>query len=214
MKAAVVIPVKAFTEAKLRLAPVLSPEERHRLAKEMATRVLRACKPLPAVVVCNDTEVAEWASGLGARALPEPELGLNGAVSAAVLELAGEGYERLVIAHSDLPLATSFTWLAELEGIVLVPDRRADGTNVISIPANTGFRFSYGPGSFARHYQEALRTGLKLRAVHDPDLSWDVDTVEDMQILRKAKNSEALRNPWPQNYSEGKALRVGFSGTR
>jgi len=183
VKAAVVIPVKAFTEAKLRLAPVLSPEERHQLARDMATHVLQACKPLPAIVVCNDVEVAEWATNLGARALPEPELGLNRAVSTAVLELAAEGYERLVIAHSDLPLATSFAWLAELDGIVLVPDRRADGTNVISIPANAGFQFSYGPGSFARHYQEALRLGLTVRTVQDPDLSWDVDTAEDMKIF-------------------------------
>ena len=77
--AAVVVPVKAFSKAKMRLAPVLSPDERAELARRMAEHVLSASKPLPVVVVCDDVEVAAWAEKLGARALPEPGLGLNGA---------------------------------------------------------------------------------------------------------------------------------------
>ena len=140
---------------------MLAPAERAALAREMAEQVIRACAPLPAVVVCDDEEVAEWAGTLGARPLTEPGLGLNGAVSAAVSQLAAEGYERLVVAHADLPLATRLAWLAGLDGIVLVPDRHEDGTNVISLPAACGFRFSYGPGSFARH-QKRPSDGLAL----------------------------------------------------
>jgi 2-phospho-L-lactate guanylyltransferase len=178
-----VIPVKAFSKAKLRLAPVLAPAERAVLARAMAERVIRACGPLQAVVVCDDPEVADWAGTLGARALTEPGLGLNGAVSAAVSQLATEGYERLVVAHADLPLATRLAWLAGLDGIVLVPDRHDDGTNVISLPASCGFGFSYGPGSFARHQEEAGRTGLTWRVVRDPELAWDVDFPADMAVL-------------------------------
>jgi 2-phospho-L-lactate guanylyltransferase len=179
----VVVPVKAFSKAKLRLSPVLSPGLRRQLAQHMATQVIRACAPLPAVVVCDDAEVADWATALGARALPEPGLGLNGAVTMAVSELAREGYERLVVAHSDLPLSTHLAWLAETDGIALVPDRRQDGTNVISLPANAPFRFSYGPGSFRRHCDEALRLGLAVRVVHDHELAWDIDLAEDMAIF-------------------------------
>ncbi len=183
MGAAAVVPVKAFSQAKLRLAPTLSPQARRQLAMAMAAGVVKACSPLPVFVVCDDLEVAGWASRLGARALPEPGLGLNGAVSTAVAQLASEGYRRLVVAHADLPLAKDLSWLAGKEGIVLVPDRRGDGTNVISLPANAGFRFCYGPGSFARHYQEAVRLGLPVEVARDPELGWDIDLAEDMRIL-------------------------------
>jgi 2-phospho-L-lactate/phosphoenolpyruvate guanylyltransferase len=180
---AVVIPVKAFSNAKMRLSAVLSPEERASLAREMAQGVIRAAQPLPAVVVCDDLEVAAWAENLGARALLEPGLGLNGAVGTAVSQLAAEGYTRLVVAHADLPLAKQLAWLAEIDGIALVPDRHLDGTNVISLPAPCGFRFSYGPGSFSRHQEEALRTGLPWQVIHDPGLAWDVDFPADMAAV-------------------------------
>ncbi len=181
--AAALMPVKAFSRAKGRLAPVLGPEARAALAREMAERVVNAARPLPVVVVCDDEEVARWAEDLGARSLREPGLGLNGAVNAAVAQLDDEGYERLVVVHSDLPRASHLGWLAELEGIALVPDRREDGTNVISLPAGCGFRFSYGPGSFSRHRDEARRTGLKLTVVHDANLAWDVDVPADIAAL-------------------------------
>src|ERR1039457_4037734 len=100
---AVVVPVKAFSHAKMRLAPVLGPEQRAALARKMAEHVLRVAAPLPVVVVCDDEEVAAWARSQGARPLLQPGLGLNGAVNAATTQLAAEGYRRLVVAHSDLP---------------------------------------------------------------------------------------------------------------
>ena len=47
----------------MRLAPVLGPKARAALAREMAEHVLKAARPLPVVVVCDDEEVAEWAAG-------------------------------------------------------------------------------------------------------------------------------------------------------
>jgi 2-phospho-L-lactate guanylyltransferase len=149
----------------------------------MAEHVVHASRPLPVIVVCDDLDVAAWAENLGARALLEPGLGLNGAVGTAVAQLAEEGFERLVIAHGDLPLAAEIAQLAEIEGIALVPDRHLDGTNVISLPAQCGFRFSYGPGSFSRHQDEARRTGVPWRVIHDPGLAWDVDFPADITAV-------------------------------
>ena len=139
------MPVKAFWRAKKRLAPVLSPEGRAALAREMAEHVIKAAKPLPVVVVCDDEEVAGWSENLGARALREPGLGLNGAVNAAVSQLDGEGYRRLVVVHSDLPRASKLAWLADIEGIALVPDRREDGTNVDQLASRRWLSFFVWP---------------------------------------------------------------------
>ena len=58
---AVLVPVKAFSEAKGRLDTALNDAERAALAAAMADRVLAAAFPLPIVVVCDDNEVAAWA---------------------------------------------------------------------------------------------------------------------------------------------------------
>jgi 2-phospho-L-lactate guanylyltransferase len=176
----VLIPVKAFAEGKARLAPTLDREARAELSRMMATRVLEAAAPLPVAVVCDDAEVARWALEHGAMALPEPGRGLNGAVEAGVGRLAVLGATEVLVAHADLPMAHGLAQLAGFDGVTLVPDRSDDGTNVVCVPANAGFRFAYGPGSFARHQDEATRLGLEQRVVREPDLAWDVDVPADI----------------------------------
>lgn len=174
------MPVKDFRRAKLRLAGILGPDDRAALARRMADTVLGAAGELPVAVVCDDEAVAAWARHRGATVLWRPGLGLNGAVTDAVATLAADGVDQVVVAHSDLPLATSLGWLAHLPGVTLVPDRRDDGTNVASVPAAAGFVFGYGPGSFRRHAREAHRLGLALRVVRQPALGWDVDVPDDL----------------------------------
>ena len=179
---AVLLPVKSFGEAKLRLAPALDPAHRAELARAMATRVLRSAAPLPVAVVCDDEEVRAWAERQGAEALWTPDLGLNGAVEAGVAHLERRGIERAVVAHADLPLATELAWLAAFPGVTLVPDRHLDGTNVACVPTGAGFDFAYGAGSFARHRAEAARLGLAARLVADARLGWDVDVPADLDL--------------------------------
>lgn len=181
-RATVLVPVKAFSRAKERLSGALSPEQRAKLARSMAAHVLEAAAPLPTAVVCDDREVAEWATSRGAQVLSEPGRGLNGAVNAAAHALEQQGCTRLIVAHSDLPLAQSLGWLAQVHGIVLVPDRHGDGTNVISLPAGCGLRFSYGPGSFRRHLALAEATGFDVSIQRPPDLVWDIDVPDDLNV--------------------------------
>ena len=184
---AVLVPVKAFGEAKLRLAPALGPAARAELARAMATHVVTSAGPLPVAVVCDDAEVATWARDLGALVVWEPERGLNRAVEAGVARLAANGARRVVVAHGDLPQAVAgrLGSVARFAGVTLVPDHRENGTNVICVPGDADFTFSYGPGSFARHGAEAHRLGLELRVVRDPSLSHDVDLPADLVEYRQ-----------------------------
>jgi 2-phospho-L-lactate guanylyltransferase len=179
----VLVPVKAFAEAKLRLAPALSPGGRAELARSMAERVLRSTGSLPAAVVCDDREVAAWARDLGALVIWEPGRGLNGAVAAGVALLAGAGVHQVVVAAGDLPLAEDLGWVTGFEGITIVPDRRHDGTNVIGVPTAKPFGFSYGPGSFSRHLAEARSLDVPIRVVYASPLAWDVDLPADLAFL-------------------------------
>jgi 2-phospho-L-lactate guanylyltransferase len=178
--AAVVVPVKAFTAAKVRLAGALDPPERAELARRMAEVVLAAAHPLSAVVVCDDDEVRAWAERAGARVVWCPGRGLNGAVADGVATLRADGVAMAIVAHADLPLATRLDWVVEFPGVTLVPDRRLAGTNVLAVPTEAGFRFAYGPGSFARHRAAAQACGLPVRIVRDDRLAWDVDLPADL----------------------------------
>ncbi len=181
----VLIPVKAFRQAKRRLGSTLSDPERIRLVRSMASQVVAACTPLPVAVVCDDDEVAQWASELGATVMWEPGQGLNGAVRAGVERLARTGVEWVIVAHGDLPRAHGLGVLPPFEGVTLVPDRRDDGTNVLRHPAASHFRFAYGPGSFRAHRAEATRLALPVRVLRDPDLAYDVDWPADVRELRR-----------------------------
>ena len=175
------VPIKAFHEAKGRLDHALSPSERSALARSMAARVIEAAAPLPVAVVCDDNDVAGWARHRGALVVWEPGRGLNGAVEAGVDHLRDAGVVQVTVSHADLPRASRIAEVGSAPGITLVPDRFGNGTNVIALPTDVGFRFSYGPGSFARHRAEAVRIGLPVHVLDLPDLAWDIDEPEDME---------------------------------
>ncbi len=176
--------MKAFSEAKGRLATALDPAQRAELARSMATRVVRAAAPLPVTVVCEDEEVAAWARSLGADVSWTPERDLSAAVNDTYRRLGEEGIERVVVAHGDLPFASDLDLLAWVDPdvVVLVPDRHGRGSNVVSAPTGVDFTFSYGPDSLARHTAEVERLGLVLRVVNSESLGWDVDEPADLDF--------------------------------
>ena len=180
VNAVVLVPVKAFTDAKARLVSVLSGADREALARWTSARVLAAAGELPAYVACDDEQVAAWATEHGASVLWHPGVGLNAAVRDSVAELRDAGVTDVVVAHGDLPRARSLANLIEPGTLTLVPDRRGDGTNVIALPVAMPFDFAYGAGSFRRHLAAAIAARLPLRVRHDPLLALDIDTPSDL----------------------------------
>lgn len=180
MNLAVLVPVKAFTEAKQRLSDVLSPADRRRLARHLAERVLAATEHVPVFVVCDDGEVRDWAQEHGASALWTAELGLNGAVDDGVRSIADRGFEHVIVAHADLPLPGSLLGIARTGVATFVPDAKRDGTNVMSFPLGHPIAASYGPGSFRRHRDTARASGVAVEVCIDARLALDIDTPTDL----------------------------------
>jgi 2-phospho-L-lactate guanylyltransferase len=175
---AVLVPVKAFTEAKQRLATVLSAADRIRLARWLADGVVRSLGSTPVFVVCDDPDVRRWALDAGTTVLWTARLGLNGAVDDGVSAVAAEGYEHVVVSHADLPLPSGLVGLARPDTSTFVPDRRLDGTNVMSFPARSPIPARYGPGSFGRHLASATTPATEVR--YDHHLSIDLDSPSDL----------------------------------
>ncbi len=192
------IPIKAFHAAKGRLRGWLPDSDRARLARWMAERVIAAAHPLPTFVACDDDEVAHWAELRGAHVLWGPGLGLNGAIDQGVDTLAGKGADHVVISHGDLPLAEDLSRVVRCGHVVLVPDRRRDGTNVMSRPCDIRLDAAYGAGSFRSHLEAALTAGLPVNVRIDDRLSIDIDTIDDCRdplvvpLLRTVLGEAAL----------------------
>ncbi len=175
------VPVKAFADAKARLSSVLAPDQRKALARWTADRVVAAAGELPVYVACDDDEVAKWAVDRGAVVLWHPGAGLNAAVSRSVEQLAQQGFTHVAVAHGDLPRAHALAALIVPGAITLVPDARRDGTNVVAVPTDLGYAFGYGAGSFHRHLALAIASGLRTIVRRDPQLARDIDTPDDLK---------------------------------
>ncbi len=193
---AVVIPIKAFHQAKERLSDLLTPSERLVLAKMCAEQVLRAVAGYKVFVVCDDEAVAQWATAHNAQIVWQTEAGLNNAVRAGVAAARVNKFELAMIVHSDLPLATSFSQLfsdCDLDSlktsITLVPDRHEDGTNVMILPTTSDFEFAYGRNSFITHQHLAKKCNLALRIIYDQHLSVDIDTAEDLAVAQSLEKN-------------------------
>ena len=179
VEVAALVPVKAFDQAKARLATALADDDRERLAHWMATRVVVALQSIPCFVACDDERVAEWADTLGVGVLWGPGLGLNGAIDVGVETLAGKGADHVLIAHGDIARPERLASVPVADTVVLVPDRRRDGTNVLCRPTHLELPASYGAGSFGAHLTAALETGARVQVRADQRLSIDIDTIDD-----------------------------------
>jgi 2-phospho-L-lactate guanylyltransferase len=169
-----IVPFKTAGRRKTRLAPVLSPSERDRLAQALFDRVigvLDACPDVGRISVLSEAHPRRFDLGW----LPDRGLGLNAELQA--LEVAGP---RIII-HADLPLVTPDDVEALLAaargGGAIAPDRHGTGVNAIALDAGVSVRFRFGPGSFARHREQ---TGVGLTVVSRPGLALDVDTPDDL----------------------------------
>ena len=181
MRLAVLVPVKRFTAAKGRLTGVLADDDRARLAEWLASGVLDVVAEIPTFVACDDRHVAAWATRMGAQVIWGADLGLNGAVDDGVRHIVAHGFDHVLVTHADLARPDALLDIARPGSITLVPDRRNDGTNVMSFPASHPIEASYGAASFARHLAQALAWGsVPVEVRSDPYLSLDLDTARDL----------------------------------
>ena len=179
----ILIPVRSFSDSKSRLTSILSPKQRTDFIMKCTRGVILAAGTIPALIVTSDPEVHDFAIGLGCSVIEDNGIGLNEVVQNAFESLRLSGIQHVTIAHGDLPLARDLTRVFRRDEFTIVPDRKHDGTNVMSLPTLESFHFFYGPMSFNLHVKEAERLNLRINVCEDPKLAMDVDTPEDFQDL-------------------------------
>jgi 2-phospho-L-lactate guanylyltransferase len=190
-----IIPVKRLSQAKRRLAPVLTAEARRRLVLAMLGEVLGTLAQVEDVdrvlVVTPDAGVADAALAAGASVLAEARAaGLNTAVKAGLAYAQANGATDVLVLPADVPLATA----DELRRIVmragdgsrralLVPSHDGEGTNALLMSPPGVLQPSFGPGSFLRHLGQAVARKLDVQVLQTPGLAHDIDEPRDLDYL-------------------------------
>jgi len=179
---AIVVPFRGDA-AKQRLeAPAAG---RARLALAMLGDVVTACVATArTVVVTSDRDAAALVLELGAEVRRDPGGGQAAAVGAALAELPEEP---VLVVNADVPCVVphdlrTLAGTAELGAIGLV--EAGDGTtNALALPSPTAFAPVFGPGSADRFRAHAAALGVEAVAAAIPNLTHDVDTIEDLDAL-------------------------------
>jgi 2-phospho-L-lactate guanylyltransferase len=179
MRRVVLVPLKNFSDAKSRLREILSEHDVETLTRELARAVLEAVKPYETLVVCDDDDVAAFATHCGARVFRATARSLNGAVSEAYRSLAH--YDQALIVHADLRSPQGLGSFRPGPGITIVTDHHGTGTNVLSLPTGVDFQFSYGQDSAKLHQREAVRLGITCEVTVNSPWRFDVDEPDDLK---------------------------------
>lgn len=191
MKPWAVVPVKSLRQAKSRLAPVLTPNQRATLGRALLARTLDVLTAQPVLagvlVVSADPTALDLAKAKDAVALMEIEVSLNAALAQATAWLAERGAEATLVLPADLPLLSGedvagLVALAEPSPVVvLAPDRREQGTNALLSAPPGLIPYAFGAGSFARHQELCQVRRVPCRLYRSPGLAFDVDVPEDLR---------------------------------
>ncbi len=209
MRTAAILPVKRFSQAKQRLGASVADALRADLARAMVGDVLSAldrCEAIDfTVVVTNERAVAAAANYIGATVVEDVhESGQSAAVALGIAQAATQGAERVLCVPGDCPALEPAEIDALLEGelggigestVAIVPDRHGTGTNGLLLAPPRAIEPSFGPGSCERHRELARAAGAACRVDHLPSLLLDIDTGEDLAVLRERLAGERVRAP-------------------
>jgi 2-phospho-L-lactate guanylyltransferase len=191
------VPIKPLNRAKSRLASVLEPEQRERLALGMLLHNLNVLTRTPGLagvlVISRDMKALAAARQIeGVHTLQEsgtPEL--NTALLRASRMLISWGTGATLVLPADVPLlcAEDIKNILHLgrysQTVVIAPDREKDGTNAMFSRPPDIIEYAFGVGSFQRHIQTAELAGASVQIYQSERLALDVDRPEDLELYHR-----------------------------
>ena len=193
-----VLPAKDFRNAKKRLSPALSPQERQSLFAIMLEDVLEAAVNAPSLdgvmVVTRDPQAASLARKYNVEVNNEPSNdGQSAAVARAVYQLNQSRRNGILTLPGDTPNLRS----SEIEAIIakhppapamsIVPSHDKLGSNCIALTPPNLIPFHFGHESFQPHLDEATKRHINPVVHLDlPGIGLDIDTPADLvRFLRE-----------------------------
>src|ERR1700752_2116604 len=198
-----IVPVKPLRRGKSRLAGILSEEERADLNRTMLQHTLETLTTLKEVeevlVISRDPQVLTIARNYGARTVREDgQPDLNTALNRATVVAQVYATRGVLVLPADLPLISREDARVLVERtsdppvVVIAPDRHQKGTNALLMAPAGLIEYQFGENSFQRHCNLVKKAGARLEIVNLPSLGLDLDSPEDLEIVRNLENSISL----------------------
>lgn len=186
-----IIPVKETSDAKQRLAPVLSARLRQALALAMIEDVLEAVAGVTglggAILVTVEPQAEILARRYGMQTLADgAQDGHTGAVNAGARHLVAQGRSTLLTLPGDLPLITT----ADIETLIaahgpapsftIAPAHDDLGSNAILISPPQAVPLRFGENSFFPHLAAARAHSIEPCVLRLPGIAFDIDNPQDL----------------------------------
>jgi 2-phospho-L-lactate/phosphoenolpyruvate guanylyltransferase len=191
----ILVPVKDLRNAKQRLSPALTQEERTSLARAMVEDVFDALAPFgkdPGVaVVSGDVWASQQAKARKFTIiLDDAQAGETAAIEMATRFCGGQGSDFTLVVPADIPLITAAEIRAVLDlmperGCVMIPAADGRGTNAILRRPFDLIPLRFGNDSFQPHVAAARATGNEIIVGQFPGIGLDVDRPDDLEVLMR-----------------------------
>ena len=195
MSLCAIIPIKPLRRGKSRLSSVLSEDKREGLNKYLLSYTLQCLKNIREIdhilVISYDPSALSLARKFGARTVLENRnTNINRALRKATIAAKAINSSKILIVPADLPLITKDDILAVIKNsgnppeIVIVPDRKMSGTNVLLVNPIGAIKYDFGEWSFRKHIEQAERKKINIKICKRKNLSFDLDLPEDLEFLK------------------------------
>lgn len=199
-----IVPVKKLDEAKSRLSPLLSQNERKQFCLKMLEDVLASLKATEGVyktiVVSKAPQVLQVAKNFRVFPFKESRSGLNQAISETISWCINMEAKIALILPADIPLVSpgdvnQILIFGRTSSMVISPSREGNGTNALLLNSPRVVSAFYGQDSFQRHVDEASKRGIRFHVYRSPRIRLDVDTITDLFdfLASKARKTCAYR---------------------
>ncbi|HEY7934897.1 MAG TPA: 2-phospho-L-lactate guanylyltransferase [Solirubrobacteraceae bacterium] len=206
MRTAAILPVKRFSHAKQRLGAGVGERLRGDLARAMVSDVLETLRQIrlidQTIVITSEPSVARSAREQGASVLADSsQAGQSAAVSLGIAHALTQGFQRALCVPGDCPaldpdeLEDLLSRQPQAPTVLVIPDRHGSGTNGLLLVPPDAIAPSFGPDSCARHLELARVAGVQCSTTRPQSLLLDVDTREDLDLLRERLSSAGTRAP-------------------
>ncbi|MBC8334230.1 MAG: 2-phospho-L-lactate guanylyltransferase [Anaerolineales bacterium] len=195
-----IVPVKPLRRGKSRLAGTLTEDERTELNRQLLAHTLEILKNTPEIeqtlVISRDPQALAVARDFDARTvLEDGSPHLNTALERATVVAKVYATSGVLVLPADLPLISQedIQKLVSVANkhervVVITPDRHKQGTNALLISPAGIIEYDFGPNSFSRHCERAIKAGARLEICTLPSIELDLDLPEDLELVAEKIN--------------------------
>ncbi|MDG6998255.1 MAG: 2-phospho-L-lactate guanylyltransferase [Nitrososphaerota archaeon] len=199
-----IVPVREFSDSKLRLRSKLSSRQRKALTSSLLNRVassLELSRMTAAIVVASDpSEVLDLVDDLPKIRVIQEDLhhgGVNRAMRTGIDFAKQEGATSVTLLPSDLPFISHDKIDAVLDhlpryDLVINGSKKKDGTNLLSIQTSLDFVLHFDDNSFVKHIKEASNRKLNLLTTDFEEFSCDLDDFDDLNEAMRSYGAKSF----------------------